>query len=124
MNIQPIKNPVAFGYKNILKTLWLNGELPTVEKGIYGGILKPDIVTLEHIKPKSKGGLTKLDNLALATKELNELRGNKPLRFFLDKDKFIEYIEQFEKIELPNFNGKEYIRNLIKTIIDTLEMGK
>ena len=124
MNIQPIKNPVAFCYKNILKTLWLNGELPTVEKGIYGGILKPDIVTLEHIKPKSKGGLTKLDNLALATKELNELRGNKPLRFFLDKDKFIEYIEQFEKIELPNFNGKEYIRNLIKTIIDTLEMGK
>ena len=68
MNIQPIKNPVAFCYKNILKTLWLNGELPTVEKGIYGGILKPDIVTLEHIKPKSKGGLTKLDNLALATK--------------------------------------------------------
>ena len=124
MKINPAQNPIVFGYKSILKTLWLKGELPTVKKGIYGGILKADIITLEHIKPKSKGGLTRLDNLALAIREFNELRGNKPLRFFLDKDVFTEYIEQFEQVQLSNFNGKEYVKNLIKTVIDTLEMGR
>lgn len=122
VKIRPI-NPIVFK-KNVLKTEWLKGNMPTVTKGIYGGILTPDTISLEHIQCRCYNGKTHLSNLALATKKLNELRGNKPLRFFLDKDKFIEYIEQFEKVELPNFNGKEYIKKLIKTVIDVLEKGK
>ena len=123
MKINPFQ-PVVFGYHNVLKTQWLKGNLPTVKKGIYGGILTPQTISLEHIQCRCYNGKTQLSNLALATKQLNELRGNKPLRFFLDKDRFIEYIEQFEGVQLPNFNGKEYIKGLIKTVIDVLEMGK
>lgn len=123
MKINPI-SPVVFGYSSILKTLWKKGELPTVTKGIYGGILTPETVSIEHIKCRCFNGKTELDNLALATKELNELRGNKPLRFFLDSEKFIAYIKQFESVNLPNFNGKDYIEGLIKTVIKVLKDNK
>ena len=85
--------------------LWEHGAFPKVE----------------HIKPISKGGKTKLYNLALATKTNNHTRGNLPIKYFLDSEKFIAYVEQFKDVELPNFNGKEYIGGLIKTILDTLE---
>ena len=124
MKINPVKSPIVFGYSNIIKTLWKEGQLPTVTKGIYGGELTPKTVSLEHIKCKCFNGKTELNNLALATKELNELRGNKPLRFFLDGDKFIAYIKQFESVNLPNFNGKNYIEGLIKTVIKVLGDNK
>jgi len=115
---------IPFKYKSVLKTEWLKGNMPTVKKGIYGGKLTPDTISLEHILPKSKKGKTTLNNLALANRQLNELRGNRPLMFFLDKDKFIEYLEQFKDVKLPNFNGPEYIKNIIKTVIVVLENGK
>lgn len=124
MNVDRIDTIPFKKYKSILKTEWLKGNLPTVQKGIYGGIITRDTISLEHVEPVSKGGKTILSNLAIANRFLNTLRGNRPLRFFLDGDKFNEYIEQFEKVNLPNFNGKEYVRNLIKTVINVLEMGK
>lgn len=124
MKIRPILNPIVFGYSSILKTLWKEGKLPTVKYGIYGGTLTRQTVSLEHINCRCFNGKTQLNNLALATKELNEMRGNKPLRFFLDGDKFIAYIKQFEGVNLPNFNGKDYVEGLIKTVIKTLESGK
>ena len=124
MKITPVKSPIVFGYSNILKTLWKEGKLPTVTQGIYGGELTPKTVSLEHINCKCFNGKTELNNLALATKEFNELRGNKPLRFFLDGDKFIAYIKQFENVDLPKFSGKKYIEGLIKSVIKTLESGK
>ena len=122
MEINPI-NPIVFK-KNVLKKEWLKGNLPTVQKGIYGGILTPENISLEHVNCKCFGGKTKTFNLALATQEFNNLRGNQPLKDFLNKDVFIQYLEQFEKVNLPNFNGIEYIKGLIKTVIDVLETGK
>jgi hypothetical protein len=116
-------SPIVFK-KNVLKKEWLKGNLPTVQKGIYGGILTKDNISLEHVNCKCFGGKTKTFNLALATQEFNNLRGNQPLKDFLNKDVFIQYLEQFEKVDLPNFNGIEYIKGLIKTVIDVLETGK
>lgn len=48
--------PISFTYKSPLKTEWLKGNMPSVTHGIYGGILTKDNITLEHIKPHSKGG--------------------------------------------------------------------
>lgn len=124
MNIDRIDTIPFKKYKSVLKTEWLKGNLPTVKKGIYGGNITRDTISLEHVQPISKGGKTIISNLAIANRFLNTARGNKPLRFFLDGDKFNEYIEQFEKVNLPNFNGKEYVRNLIKTVINVLEMRK
>lgn len=122
MKINPIC-PIIFK-KNVLKKEWLKGNLPSVKKGIYGGILTPENISLEHVNCKCFGGKTKTFNLALATQEFNNLRGNQPLKDFLDKDVFVQYLEQFEKVSLPNFNGKDYIKGLIKTVIDVLETGE
>ena len=123
LKIRPIP-PIVFGYSSILKTLWKQGELPTVKQGIYGGKLTPENISLEHINCRCYNGKTQLNNLALATIELNEMRGNKPLRFFLDSENFIAYIKQFEGVDLPKFSGKDYVEGLIKTVIKTLESGK
>lgn len=115
MKINPI-TPVVFGYSSILKTAWKKGLMSSVRIGIYGGILTKDNVTLEHIKPHSKGGKTSLKNLALAVDENNFKRGSKPIWQFLTKEMFEQYIEQFKNIFLPDFNGKEYAENLTKTV--------
>ena len=110
-------------YKSILKQEWLKGNLPEVKKGIYGGEITKDTLSLEHLRPVSKGGKTILSNLAIANKELNTQRGNRSLRYFIDTDKFFEYAEQFKNVKLKNFDGLQYIKDLTKTIIEVLKMG-
>lgn len=115
VKINPI-TPISFTYKSVLKTEWLKGNMPSVTHGIYGGILTKDNITLEHIKPHSKGGKTELKNLALAVDVNNFNRSAKPLNQYLTKEMFEQYIEQFKNIFLPDFNGKEYVENLTKTV--------
>ena len=102
--------------QSLLKKLFKRGKLPTVRKGLYGGELKPENVTDEHVVAKSKGGSSSEGNIALATVENNFKRGNKPLKNFLTQENIERYIEQFEGIELPNFNGNVYIRKLLWSI--------
>lgn len=116
MKITPVQNPISFKYKSVLKTEWLKGNMPTVVKGIYGGKLKPCNVTLEHIKPHSKGGKTALNNLALAVDFNNWGRSNKPFKSVFSRIVFDEYCDQFKGIKLPNFDGDEYVKNLYKTV--------
>ena len=115
--ILPIKpSLISFKYKSILKTLFKNGELPSVVKGLYGGVLTKNNVTLEHIKAKSKGGASKLSNYAIATFKNNNKRGNLPITEFLTKESAREYLKQFENVKLPNFDGEQYIKDIIKTL--------
>lgn len=107
---------ISFGYKSVLKTEWLNGNMPTVKKGIYGGILTPKNVTLEHIIPSSKGGKTELYNLALAVNINNWQRSSRPFKYFFDPETLNEYLEQFKDIDLPNFKGLNYIEGITKVI--------
>lgn len=123
MNIAHISN-ITFGYKSILKTHWLNGKMPSVTCGIYGGKLTKDNVTLEHIKPHSKGGKTSLNNLALSVCENNWKRGNQPISNFLTKENFDAYCEQFKGIKLPYFNGDNYIKEITKNVERLLKQGK
>ena len=106
---------ISFGYSHPLKTLYKKGKLP-IKKGIYGGELTPETVSLEHIVPHSQGGKTEWGNLALATKKNNNLRGDKPLKEFLNMETLKEYIEEIEKINTAYFNGKKYVKELLKTI--------
>lgn len=116
--------PITFGYKHMLKTYWLDGKLPTVTHGIYGGELTKDNVTLEHLKPHSKKGRTVLGNLALSKNINNWKRGNKPISDFLNKDAFEAYCEQFKGLKLPFFNGDNYIKEITKTIERLLKSGQ
>lgn len=123
MKINPV-TPITFGYKHMLKTYWLDGKLPSVTHGIYGGELTKDNVTLEHLKPHSKKGRTVLGNLALSKNINNWKRGNKPISDFFNKDTFEAYCEQFNGLKLPFFNGDNYIKEITKTIERLLKSGQ
>lgn len=110
--IEPIKQNISFGYKSVLKTEWLAGNLPTVKKDVYGQVLKD--VTVEHLIAKSKGGKSQLFNYGLANKLANNQRGNKPLMWFTTKENLIEWFTQFVGVKTEKFDGDKYIENASK----------
>ena len=111
------------GTHSILKDYWLDDQLPTVTRGLYGNILTKKNVTLEHIQPKSKRGRDGMDNLALAVKDAHYRRRNRPLFKMLTKEKADRYLKQFEGIKLPDFNGDLYIKRVNETIERCFKKG-
>jgi len=107
---------ITFGYHNILKTQWLKGNLKTVKYGFYGDVLTKKNVSLEHLKPKSKGGKSELDNFVLASKHKNQIRGNQDIRPFVDKECALRYLLQFVGVKADNFLGDNYIKMIINTL--------
>ena len=107
---------VSFGYSHQLKTMWKKGLLPEVKKGFYGGELTLDNLSLEHLKPHSKGGRTTWENLVLATQKNNQARGNNPLTKFADIGKVKEHLLQFKDLKVGKFNGNKYIKGIVKTL--------
>ena len=107
---------ITFGYSNILKTQYLRGNLKTVKYGFYGDKLTKKNVTLEHLKPKSKGGKSELENFVLASKHCNQARGNQNLSLFIDKENALRYLLQFVGVKAETFNGDIYIKMIIKTL--------
>ena len=108
------------GYNSILKDMYKDGKLPSVKVGLYGGRLSKQTVSLEHIKPASKGGSTALKNMALSTKENNRLRGNRDINNYLTKAMLYNYLIQFKDLIIKYkgkiFNGNNYIANIISTL--------
>ena len=116
MIIQPIPpNSPTFGYSHQLKTLYRQGNLP-VKYGFYGDKLTQKNVSLEHLKPHSKGGKTELNNLVLASKHKNQTRGNSDIRNFANKETIIKYLSQFIDVKIEGFDGNKYINGIIKTL--------
>lgn len=117
MNIPPINQPIVFtGYKSKLKSLFKSGQLPTVKYGFYGDELTIDNCSVEHLEPHSKGGKTIEENLVLASKEKNRLRGNSHLKDFINKKAAIKYFSQFVDVVVGDFHGNRYIKGALKTI--------
>lgn len=108
------------GYNSILKDMYKDGRLPSVKVGLYGGRLSKQTVSLEHIKPASKGGSTALKNMALATKDNNRLRGNRDINNYLTKAMLYNYLIQFKdlivKYKGKIFNGNNYITDIVSTL--------
>ena len=116
MKIQPMQqNSPMFGYSNQLKTLYRKGKLP-VRYGFYGDRLTQNNVSLEHLKPHSKGGKTELSNLVLASKQKNQARGNEDIRNFANKETIAKYLSQFIDVKIKGFDGNKYINGIIKTL--------
>ena len=116
MIIQPIPpNSPTFGYSHQLKTLYRQGKLP-VKYGFYGDKLTQKNVSLEHLKPHSKGGKTELSNLVLASKQRNQARGNADIRNFANKEIIAKYLSQFIDVKIEGFDGNKYINGIIKTL--------
>lgn len=110
---------VSFGYSHYLKTYWLQGKLPTVKKGMYGGVLKKkgkQKATLEHIKCHSQGGPTSLGNLGIATWENNNKRGCKPLQDVFSYEAMSIYLKQFKDVIVDKLDGNKYIKLILNTL--------
>ena len=43
-------------------------------------VLKPDECSMDHVVPRSKGGVTSWSNIVLADKRINNIRGNRSLK--------------------------------------------
>ena len=116
MKIRPTPhNSPTFGYSHQLKTLYRQGNL-LVKYGFYGDRLTQKNVSLEHLKPFSKGGKTELSNLVLASKQKNQARGNADIRNFANKETIIKYLSQFIDVKIKGFDGNKYINGIIKTL--------
>lgn len=110
------QNPITFCYKSVLKTLYKKGELPEVVKDIYGKVLTPENVTIEHIIPKSKKGASNLTNYALANARDNMSRSSDDLLKYTTIENIKEYFEQFIGVKRQGFDGDKYIKNAKKTL--------
>ena len=121
MRIEPtFQQPQFKGYNCILKDMYKDGVLPSVKVGLYGGRLSKQTVSLEHIRPASKGGSTALKNMALATRDNNRLRGNRDINNYLTNTMLYNYLVQFQNLIVKYkgkvFNGNKYIANIISTL--------
>lgn len=99
------------GYHSPLKRMWRQGKLPNVKKGLYGDILTQENLSLEHLLPVSKGGKTTMDNLVLASKEKNSLRGNRDLKDVITRKQALDYILQFSREK----SMREYMKDIFFT---------
>lgn len=109
------KDTVSFGsYQSPLKSLFKAGKLPGVKRGLYGDILTPENVSLEHIKPRSKGGKSVLANFALATRDNNSRRSSEPLSSVLTWKMLNKYLNQFN-FKTDDFDGFRYKKMIIRT---------
>lgn len=115
MKIQPTQG-ISFQYKWKVKSAFKKGKLPSVKVDASGRKLTADNATVDHIIPHSKGGRTRDNNLMIATKEFNNQRGDKPLTDYITSKGLAVYLKQFINIKLPDFDGNEYIKAVLKTI--------
>lgn len=119
----PDQKSPSFGYSNQLKTLFKEGKLPSVLYDVSGRKLTLDNVTLDHVIPKSKGGLNKIENYMLATAEFNHLRGARPLSDFLTPENLARYLKQFVGVHVENFQGNKYIKSIMETLEKANKLG-
>lgn len=108
-------NPSFKGTTNI-KKLWRSGQLPSVKVGLYLDTLTQSNLSYEHLKSKSAGGKTVESNLALASKQANNNRGNSPLSWFLTEEMLEKYLEQFKGVVVKGFCGDCYARKIRRTV--------
>ena len=110
-----VYNPILFGYKSQLKTLYGQGKLKGLKSFSGEELTQPSV---DHIKPKSKGGKSDLGNYVLTNQKENSERGSKNIDFYLEKNLkgAIEYINWFWTHKVDGFDCIGYVQRIIKAI--------
>lgn len=98
--------------------------MPSVKHDIGGNLLTKDNITDGHMLARSKGGKTNIKNLTLETYDYNQLKGNKPFSWFFDTKNFMRYCDEMSQVKLKNFNGLDYVRNIIENAFNLLKDKK
>lgn len=116
-------NQPTFKYNHPLKKAFDKGLLPKGFKGIYEVELTLENRTLEHITPRSQGGGLGYNNVALADRLKNNLRGVDPIHKWVTKEMWIKYLSQFVYVKNIYIDGMIYIKALCKRFkIDVQEV--
>lgn len=110
-----IFSPIGFGYKSILKTEYLKGNLK-IKKDITGHTLTKDNVTLDHTVPKARGGKSRLDNYSLMVDYVNQRRGHDSLVDRVDLPSLVDYIIVLLDTNTENLNGVEYLKGWLRNL--------
>lgn len=112
--------PIVFGYSSKLKDLYRQGKFEGL-KSFSGQELKHP--SIDHIKPKSKGGKNILGNYVLTNCKENSLRGDKNIDYYIENNEqgMMDYIKWFETHKVPGFDCIGYIRKVINTINNVSE---
>lgn len=113
---------VGFEAKSVLKKDFDSGLIP-LKKDITGHKLKRGESTLDHTIPKSKGGGSTIYNYSLMNGLINNKRGNKPIRQYIDLESLIEYIKVMLDVKTPDVDGIDYLRGWLRTLLRALKEG-
>ena len=114
---------VCFGNKSILKTEFNRGNIP-LKRDITGHKLNSENLTVDHTIPKSRGGKSNLYNYSLMDYFINNKRGSKPIKDYIDLESLIEYIRVMLDVKTIDFDGVDYIRGWLRTLQRALKENK
>ena len=114
MDVKPI-SPIVFTSK--IKRLYKQGKIK-LDRDIYDFPITPETVSDEHIVCKCFGGSSNESNIALAHKQLNNLRGCKPIEQFVTMKMVNKYVERLLKNNPPqigDYSLINYCNGILKT---------
>lgn len=132
MRVTPVIIPPAtvdyppnpnFGYKSILKKEFLRGKIP-LKRDITGQKLNPKYISVDHTIPKNKGGKSSISNYSLMDSFVNNKRGEKPIKPFIDLESLVEYINVMLNVKTMDLDGVEYLKGWLPTLLKALKEGK
>lgn len=114
MYIKPT-DTINFGYKSPLKDFYKAGKFPGLKSFSGAELISPSI---DHIRPRSKGGENDIGNYILTNRKENMLRGNADIDYYIRKNPegINNYIDWFLNHKVEGFNCREYILKVINTI--------
>lgn len=112
MDVKPINSRITFNSR--IKRLYKTGKIK-LDYDIYGLPLNKNNVTDEHIICKCFGGSSEESNIALATREMNNLRGCKPIEQFVTMKMVNKYIERLLKNNIESYDLVEYCNGILQT---------
>ena len=109
-------NSISFcGYSFKLKTMYRQGKLPKDLIDMGGNKITQRNLSGDHGIPRSLGGKNTDDNMILATKQFNSLRGNRPLREVVTLDNLIKWANQYLKLgTIDGFDFVKYVQDIFK----------
>ena len=65
---------------------------------------------------RSKGGKNTEDNMMLATKQFNSLRGNRPLKEVVTLENVIKWANQYFGLKVDGFDGDKHVKDVFRVL--------
>ncbi len=113
---------ISFEAKSALKRDFDKGLIP-LKRDITGNKLKRGEASIDHTIPKSKGGSSSLNNYSLMNPFINNKRGSKPIKQFINLEALIEYIIVMLDVKTLDVDGIEYLKGWLRTLLRALKQG-